>query len=158
MRKTIFFINEVVLIHTSDECLIWPFGKSSGGYGKIWINGRYVIASRYVCELAHGAPPTVEHEAAHSCGRGHEACISPVHLDWKTHTENMADRLEHGTHSRGERNGRAKITEPEAREILALKGIEPPNKLAEKFGVSRPTIAHIHAGRSWAWLSEEASA
>jgi hypothetical protein len=90
------FIQEVALQHTSDECLTWPYGKARDGYGMVWIDGRKVIASRYVCKRAHGAPPTPKHEAAHSCGKGHEACIAQGHLSWKTPAENAADKLVHG--------------------------------------------------------------
>lgn len=152
------FIHEVALQHTSDECLTWPFGKNSYGYGKVWVDGKYVGTHRYVCELAHGCPPTPEHQASHSCGRGHDACIAPEHLSWKTRTENKADELLHGTRNRGGRNGQAKITEAEAREILALNGMESKRHLAERFGVSPMTVRNIHAGRSWAWISDEAAA
>ncbi len=150
------FINEVALHHAGGECLIWPFGKNRDGYGNFWVDGKHVGAHRYICELVHGAPPTPKHEAAHSCGRGHEACISPIHLDWKTRTNNQADRLEHGTHNRGELSGKAKLTEADVREILALKGIEKQRDLAKRFGVSSGAIAGIHHGRRWAWLSEDA--
>jgi len=152
------FIQEVALQHTGDECLTWPFSKVGAGYGRLWVDGKHVIASRYICELTHGAPPTPEHQSAHSCGKGNEGCISPTHLSWKTPADNESDKLIHGTHSRGERCGTAKLTEPQAREILALKGVEPQIKLAERFRVSRSTVGEIHAGRNWAWLSEEVSA
>lgn len=148
------FIHEVALHHTGEECLTWPLGKNNKGYGSVWVDGKNVIVSRYVCELAHGEPPTTEHQAAHSCGKGHLGCIAPGHLDWKTNAGNQADRLEHGTHNRGERNYGAKLTEPEAREILAMKGKETQLTLAERFGVDQSSISLIHAGRSWAWLSE----
>ncbi|MGZ2449562.1 hypothetical protein ACVIRO_002316 [Rhizobium ruizarguesonis] len=146
------WILEVALHHTGDECLIWPFGKDGGGYGQIWIDGKVAITSRYICELVNGAPPTPEHEAAHSCGKGHETCVSPIHMSWKTPAENAADRLIHGTHGRGERSAHAKLTESEAREILALKGIEKQVNLAKRFMVSQMTISRIQAGRKWAWL------
>lgn len=147
------FIREVALRHTGDKCLTWPFGKTQRGYGLIWIDGKHVIASRYVCELVHGSPPTPEHDAAHSCGKGHEGCVAPEHLSWKTPVENKADELLHGTRPRGERNGHAKLTEAEAREILALKGVELQRNLAARFGVSRTAVASIHSGRKWTWLS-----
>jgi hypothetical protein len=148
------FIREVVLCYDGDECLAWPFSKGRG-YGMVWVDGRMVVASRYICELAHGAPPTPEHEAAHSCGKGHEACVTKGHLDWKTPAQNQADRVIHGTHDRGERNANSKITEAEAREILALKGVEPPCKIANRLRVSPHTVSKIHSGHSWAWLSVE---
>ena len=147
------FIHEVAVHHTGNECLQWPFGKSQG-YGRVWIDDKMVLVHRYVCELVHGAPPTPDHVAAHSCGKGHEGCISPRHLDWKTHAENKADELLHGTRNRGERQGQAKLTEAEAREILALRGVESQSKLAARFGVSQAAVGYIHMGRNWAWLNE----
>lgn len=147
------FIHEVAIRHAGAECLTWPFGKNADGYGKIHINGKLVGTHRYVCELVHGAPPTPSHEAAHSCGKGHEACIAPEHLSWKTPAENEADKLEHGTHNRRERHGLAKLTESQAREILAMKGKETKRDLAERFGVSYHAVYDIHNGRRWASIS-----
>lgn len=150
------FIHESAVLHASDECLPWPFGKGPAGYaGMVLIDGKKVLASRYVCELVNGPPPTPEHEAAHSCGKGHEACIAPGHLVWKTHAENEADKLIHGTHGRGERNSKAKLTEAAVREILSLKGKETNPNLASRFGVVPQTISNIHTGRSWSWITED---
>ncbi|MBB3521072.1 hypothetical protein [Rhizobium sp. BK456] len=148
------FIHEVALHHVGDDCLTWPFGRNTSGYGQVWNGGKPFVVSRYVCELVHGAPPTPEHEAAHSCGKGSQGCISPGHLSWKTPADNNADRLLHGTHNRGERSGVAKLTEVDVLEIIALKGKETQTKLAKRFGVAIGTIANIHVGRNWAWLSE----
>jgi hypothetical protein len=152
--ELIRWIHEVAMLHTSDDCLPWPFGTIGNGRAQVRVGGKKVIASRYVCELTHGSPPSAEYDAAHSCGKGHEACVSPGHLIWKTHAENMADRLVHGTLRRGERHGMAKLTEDDVRTIIALKGDVPPRRLAERYGVSRGTISNIHSGRGWSCLSE----
>lgn len=152
------FIIEVAFRHTGDECLTWPFGRNSWGYGKLKVAGKYVGAHRYVCKLVHGAPPTADHDAAHSCGKGHDGCIAPEHLSWKTRAENKDDELVHGTRNRGERNGQVKLTEADVREILALKGMETKRETAARFGVVPQTISYIHTGRNWAWLSEESAA
>lgn len=149
------WIHDVALNHVGDDCLAWPYNKGGAGYGKIKVSGMEISAPRYVCILAHGEPPTPKHEAAHSCGKGHEACVAPSHLSWKTPAENQADRVEHGTHKRGERQWMAKLTESNVREILLLKGVETRRNLAEKFGVSYHTISDIYAGRNWAWLHQE---
>ncbi|QIG72944.1 HNH endonuclease protein [Rhizobium phage RHph_N3_2] len=144
------FIREVAMHHYGDECLTWPFGRISDGYGQVRVDNKTLIASRYICELAHGAPPTPKHEAAHNCGKGHLGCVSPNHLEWKTAVANKADKLIHGTITRGERNGRAKLTEDEVRTILSLKGEMSQRKLAERFSVSKSLISLILLGRSWA--------
>jgi hypothetical protein len=149
------FVREIALHYTGDGCLTWPFAKDRDGYGQIRVNGRTVVVSRYVCELVNGPAPTPKHEAAHSCGNGDKGCIAPDHLDWKTPSENNADKLIHGTINRGERNGKAKLSEAAVREIIAMKGKEMQIKLAEKFGVSNKTVSDIHTGRKWAWLSEQ---
>lgn len=147
------WINDVALRHTGDECLTWPFSKNGKGYGTLSVNGKTGEAHRYICNLVNGPPPTPKHQAAHSCGKGHEACISPIHLGWKTNAENKADKLVHGTHNRGERHVNAKLTEPEAREILSLKGLELQRQIAKRFMVSPSLISGIHAGLKWSWLS-----
>ena len=149
------WIHEVALFHASKDCLKWPFGTDSKGYGRVWVGDVMVPASRYACELAHGAPPTPEHQAAHSCGKGHEGCVAPGHLSWKTRSENEADKVVHGTLCRGERHVSAKLTEAEARFIIASKDDVSQRELADKFGVSRAAVSMIKTGQNWSWLSEE---
>lgn len=143
------FISEIVLPHDSDECLFWPFGKSTQGYGQISINGKKNLANRYVCELAHGSPPSPRHEAAHSCGNGRKGCVNPKHLSWKTSKENKADKLLHGTHNRGERHNMAKLTEEQVRSILSIRGEKTQKEIAEMYGVSEMTISRIYSGEAW---------
>jgi hypothetical protein len=151
------WVHEVALRHDGEGCLTWPFSDNGDGYGSLKVGGKTVRANRYICELAHGKPPTPEHEAAHSCGKGHEGCISPIHLGWKTHAENCADKLLHDTHNRGERHGLARLTEADVLQIMALKGVESQNKLAKRFGVTHGAIGEIHQGRNWSWLTKNRS-
>jgi len=145
------FYTETVLNYNGYECLIWPHACSPDGYGVIKKDGdKSAIVSRRVCEEIHGPPPTPEHEAAHSCGKGHLGCVTKGHLSWKTPIGNNADKLIHGTLLRGESHVSAKITEAVAKEIYALKGKETQMSIARRFGVSRSTVYHIHAGNSWA--------
>jgi len=146
------YLEEVVLAYEGDECLTWPYNRTNRGYGITAYQGRQHIVSRLVCERANGPPPNVKYEAAHSCGRGTQGCVTKAHLSWKTRTENQADRLAHGTHNRGERSGSAKLRENEVREIRALRGKMLQREIGEKFGISKSTIGNIHAGKIWGWL------
>lgn len=61
--------------YSSDECLKWPFAYYPTGYGLINLNplnkkSKATMASRYMCFLANGNPPTKDYQAAHSCGNG----------------------------------------------------------------------------------------
>lgn len=143
------FYQNVVLTYEGKDCLSWPF-STNNGYGRM----RGGIVSRILCEDVYGPPPTPEHQAAHSCGKGHLGCVTKGHLSWKTPTENHADKVAHDTHRRGERSNLAKLTEHEAREILSLKGKEPQKSVAKRFGINQPTVSMIQSGRSWSWLQE----
>lgn len=147
------FIQEIVLGFDADDCLIWPFSRTSQGYSQIRRNGSPTAAHRYVCELSHGQAPSADHEVAHSCGN--RPCVNPKHLRWATSKENNADKILHGTHNRGERCGSSKLTEAQAREILRLKGKASVRVIAARFGVSEPTVSNIHHRHTWAWLDTE---
>jgi hypothetical protein len=100
----------------------------------------------------HGPPPTPKHQAAHLCGRGGDGCVNPHHLAWKTQAENMADKLIHDTHSRGERCSNAKLTENDVIAIRQLGKSVRHSDLALRFGVSRHTIRNVLYRKDWAWL------
>lgn len=151
------FYEETVLTYEGEDCLFWPFSKTTAGYAQMRQDGKRFIVSRVLCEEANGPPPTESHVAAHSCGKGHLGCVAKKHLRWATYSENERDKLLHGTDARGERCGSAKLTEEQVREIIALKGAEKQNAIAKRFGVRRQTIYKIHSGKRWAWLDEEAS-
>lgn len=144
------FLREEVFSYKGDECLVWPFGRGAGGYGKICLNGRSHLVHRLVCEHVHGAPPSPRHEAAHSCGNGSNGCVNPKHLRWATRTENMADRLMHGAHNRGERNGQARLTEEDVHKIRTLNGRAAD--IARMFGISAATVHSIRDKTTWGWL------
>ena len=141
------YLREVVLAYEGDDCLIWPYGKSKG-YGRL--NGKAV--SNLVCEEINGPPSTPDHEAAHSCGKGHLACVTKGHLSWKTHAENQADRLTHGTHNRGTRHGAAVLTEDKVREIRRLKPGKTDKEVSVLAGVSPSSVSHVVTRQCWAWV------
>ena len=136
----------------ADECIAWPYTRDRNGRGQIWNGHKVVPACRVVCELRHGPAPSVAHEAAHNCGNGHLGCITPLHLRWATHAENMADQFTHGTIAFGENNGAARLTAADVLNIRSLFGQLSQRKIAARFNVSPETIAKIRRGETWAWL------
>ena len=145
------YFEEIVLAYDGDECLTWPYAKSAG-YGHIRIEGQLHLVSRLVCERTHGPAPTPLHEAAHSCGRGHFACVAKRHLSWKTPEGNAADKIGHGTTNRGERCGTSKLTESDVLAIRAARGKVTGISLAARFGVSPSTIARVQLQHGWQWI------
>ena len=146
------YLRDIVLAYDGDECLTWPYARNGDGRAKMSIDGKISLVHRHVCELVNGPPPTPRHQAAHSCGKGHEACVAKRHLSWKTQVENEIDKITHGTTNRGERCGTAKLTAKIVNEIVALKGRLPQPEIAARYGVSRTTISAILTGRTWSHL------
>lgn len=147
------YFEEVVLTYNGEDCLIWPFSKNTAGYGKLGCNGRYLHVHRMTCEAIKGPPPTPEHEAAHSCGKGHLGCTAPGHLDWKTPSQNNMDKLQHGTDNRGEKHPMAKLTEAQVLEIMSLKGTKTQAQIGAQYGVDRRHVGLIHRGKTWRGLA-----
>lgn len=134
------WIATVALPYQHDACLIWPFGRLRDGYGTLGREGKNLRAHRYICTLVYGEPPTPEHHAAHSCGRGHDGCVSPNHLRWATPSENFKE---------GQKHLRRKLTVDQVIEIRGLKGLERVQDTAERFGVTECNIRKIQAGKLW---------
>lgn len=149
------FLDEVASRHEGDECLVWPFNRARGGYACIRAGDKLVFVSHLHCTERYGPKPTPLHEAAHSCGNGHLGCVHPGHVRWATHSENCDDKAAHGTLPVGSANPFAKLTENDARAIMALKGAASARIIAEQFHISRETVSHIHNRRKWAHLFTE---
>ncbi len=132
--------------HDGDDCLTWPFKpRTKKGYALVNYEGRMHNASAVMCELAHGKKPTPLHEAAHSCGKGHEGCVNPRHLRWATRSENFQDKHLHGTMILGEKHPWTKLTDEQVAEIQS--STLSPGRIAEKFGVSRSYVWELRTGK-----------
>lgn len=138
--------------HEGDECLKWPFETTHHGYGTIKHNGKKRVASRVMCEVAHGEPPTASHEAAHSCGNGHLGCVNPKHLRWATRAENIEDAKAHGTWQKGMVKKSKNLDEDKIRRMRKLFGKNRVKDIAEEFGVCPTTVSQIKSGVLWAWV------
>lgn len=142
---------DVARFYAGDDCLEWPFGKHPRGYGLIGVNGRMVPVHQIICKEINGpAPPG--HEVAHSCGNGHRGCVTPKHLNWKTHRENDLDKDKHGTRLRGSACSFAKLTEQQVIKIRSLVRTMPQQDIAERYGVSQTLISRIKLRKTWTHL------
>lgn len=145
------FVKQVILKHTDkDACLIWPYSRNEQGYARLQFRGKTTGVCRLVCRKVNGEPPTPQHEARHTCGKGHNGCVNVHHLTWGTPKENQRDRTLHGTDNRGERCGNASLTEADVHKIRRLiKKDWSDRKIADKFDVTRHAISSIRRGRTW---------
>ena len=139
---------ETAATDAGDSCLIWPYARTSSGYGNVSRGGKFFVASRVVCEIAHGPAPSDRHEAAHSCGRGHHGCVSGGHLRWALPVENQSDRKAHGTLLVGPRNPMAKLDEATVSRIRATSG-KTNQQVADEYGVSERLVRLIRRGELW---------
>jgi hypothetical protein len=125
---------------------MWPLAKNDNGHGHFGFEGKVYRAHRYMCELAHGLPPSSDLEAAHSCGNGHLGCVNPNHLSWKTRSGNQQDRVAMGRTFQGPRH---KLTVDQVAEIRALEGQVTNTALAKRFNVSRGAVRMVLLRQTW---------
>lgn len=101
-----------------------------------------------------GDPPPGEPFGAHEDGNPANNALS--NLRWSNQVGNLQDRIAHGTELRGQRNGRAKLSEANAREIRArFKArcrVNGAAALAKEFGVTDVAILKIARGVTWSHL------
>lgn len=123
-------------------CLLYPMSRIQSGYVKV--ASKAMAGHRLMCEYRNGRPPSPKHQAAHSCGRGHDGCLNPWHLSWKTNAENQLERYQHSGLTK-----RTKLTPAQVDEIRALEGRASVSDIAKKYGVIPLTIHRIYSGKLW---------
>ncbi|MDH2092648.1 HNH endonuclease [Rhizobium pusense] len=148
------FIEKIAAEYVGNQCLYWPFGTGSDGYGLINKDGKKVRVSRLICEIENGPAPSEDMDAAHSCGNGHLGCIARKHLRWATRKENVDDAKRHGTILVGEASKQAKLTADAVREIRRLRGIIKVTELARRYGVTTTVISSAQFGDTWASVKD----
>lgn len=145
--KGYLWLQEHVDYPHEDWCLVWPFARDKHGRGMVGYEGKGHWAHRFMCKLAHGEPPTPEHTAAHTCGKGHDGCVNPRHLAWKTQAENLADCRQHGTFARHHNGNVRRLLPEQVKAIRDARGFQTQGQLAAKFGVSEGAISDIWHNR-----------
>ena len=146
----LLFIRQAQAADT-DNCILWPFGLTTAGYGSIVYDGRQTYAHVVSCEMNRETRTPAGKEVAHSCGV--PVCVNPRHLRFATRKENQADRLLHGTTVRGEQVHSAKLTADQASEIKRrIKRGESAQSIAANYPVSEASVRDIRRGSTWAWV------
>lgn len=137
------------LDYQGDDCLIWPYARDDKGYGILGYLGKVWKASRLMCVLVHGEPPSDQHHAAHSCNKGHTGCANQKHLSWKTPSENTMDAVNSGHYGFSSGGQSGKLRAPQVSEIKALVGKLTNKELGLIYNVHAETIAKIRRGQTW---------
>jgi hypothetical protein len=138
----------------ADGCWGWRGSRTHNGYGEVRVRGIAVRAHRFAW-IMHFGPIPDGLWVLHKCDV--PSCTNPEHLFLGTRMDNSQDKLSKGREARGERHGRAKLTESQALEILAQTN--SPNrprgtlvKLARRYGISGATVLDIASGKRWKHL------
>lgn len=144
-----------------ESCWEWQ-GRTNFGYGIVMIHGRNIRVHRLSYELVNGPIPDGL-MVRHKCDN--RRCVNPDHLEVGTHQDNMDDMMERGrkpmgelhhtvarpeTVVRGERNGRAKLTDDAVRSIhrMVRDGMTI-SAIARHFNVSRSLVRKVRDGEVW---------
>lgn len=89
-------------------------------------------------------------DVAHNDGNSTNNHLS--NLRYATRKENQADRITHGTHNRGERQGASKLTESDVKDIRWLSQFHTYSSIATFFRLSRRHITDVVNGKCWAHI------
>ena len=123
---------------------VFPGGH---GYGTFAHGGVRLYGHRVSYEL-HNGPLGDGVVIRHKCNN--KLCVNPQHIEPGTHADNNHDAVRDGLNAFGERNGHAKLTNDQAREVRqrAVAG-ERTCALAREYGVSPATVSGIKHGTVW---------
>jgi hypothetical protein len=129
--------------YEGEGCLIYPFSRNEKGYGQVGIDGKILKAHRVMCTLVNGEPPEPGYNAAHSCHQGHEGCVHPKHLDWKTPSENTQE-------SAIFRRGTSMPRRLTIDQVEAIRASDKTHaELAAEYGMAVNTIGKIIRREIW---------
>lgn len=125
--------------------LLKPY-PSGEGYLYVNIEKRHAYISHLVLLAFIGSRPAGA-ESAH--GDRDKTNNTLTNLRWATHAANEADKIKHGTTSRGEQNGRARLT---AVKVLAVRAdVGTSSEIGVRHGLSASYVRQLRT-RGWGHL------
>lgn len=138
-------------------CWLWRGGKSSAGYGQVWLGKRptrtHVLVHRHVFECLVGPIPAGM-LICHTCDN--PPCCNPDHLfvgDKRANARDMV-RKQRDRPRRGALSPRAKLTDMQVVAMRFQRGEHGTSyeKLAQQFGVGHSVVQRICVGKVWRHL------
>jgi len=138
----------LMLAIETDECVLWPKGRYTQGYGAATIQGRTVSVHRAALIARCGPPPAPKLDAAHMPGIGCQRhCMNYRHLRWATRRQNALDSITEGTRPHGQTHHTAKLNDADVAAIRA--SMLPQRVLARMYQVHPATISRIRNNQRW---------
>lgn len=143
-RKQLSWIRRKAPYSGMDDCIIVTSHSSgSAGYPRTNIGGRSELIHREVCRRKFRI--IGEFKSLHSCDV--RTCINPNHISSGTDADNVCDMLSKGREAFGDKSGRAKLTNQQAREIFSAPGTQ--KDISIQFNVSPSTVSLIKNRKKW---------
>ncbi|WP_165365573.1 HNH endonuclease [Bacillus albus] len=103
--------------------------------------------SRFIYKECFGEIPD-DLMVRHKCDN--PKCINPEHLELGTQQDNVNDMVERGRNAKGERNGSAKLSNSDIRQIKDLLSKNYTcAEISRMYGVARPSISSIKLNKTW---------
>lgn len=135
------------------RCWIWKGNKSSNNYGQIIQNGQVISAHRASWKVHFGPIPAGMYVCHHCDNR---ICVNPKHLFLGTCADNMADCVNKGRQTIGQKNGNSTLTDKHVLEIRQRykrgSAKHGQSQLGYEFGVSQVTIGRVVNRKHWKHL------
>lgn len=157
-KRTPLLVRFWANVQKSDGCWIWTGSRNRHQYGRMSEGSRpylkFHLAHRLSWQIHRGEIPAGLY-VCHRCDN--PPCVNPEHLFLGTQFDNMGDASRKGRLPQqryagfcaGERNGRSKLTDEQAREIRDNRHGLSQRRLAVAYGVSRNLVRLIRAGKNW---------
>jgi hypothetical protein len=143
------FWSKVVVTANPDKCWEWQGSRDALGYGHTSFHSKATNAHRLSWFLVHGVWPATL--LRHKCDN--PPCVNPNHLEEGTMADNCRDRDERGRGAKGEKAGRAKISEADVIEIRRIYKRRSrqfgTGALARRYGLSVSAMGSIVRRVSW---------
>lgn len=136
------------------DCWIWTGSKNKKGYGTVNLSSHKTnLVTRVIWEIFRGAIPDGM-LVCHICDN--PICFKIEHLFLGTHADNSADMVRKGRsgNTRGEKSGKAKITEAQVAEMRTRRAAGELNKtIAASFGLHPAHVSRLTRGKRWGHLN-----
>ncbi len=140
-----------VQVGSKSECWPWTGSKNKKGYGEVSFDGKVRKAHRMAFVFSGNKLTKDKPLVCHKCDN--PSCCNPAHLFAGNNTDNMVDMAKKHRYSdtRGEKNGRAKISYREAMEIrdICKSKAMKQRDIAKAYGVGKSTVNYINTGAIW---------
>ena len=131
------------------ECWLWRGGQNNDGYGVIATGGVPTMTTAHRASWAlHNQAIEEGLHVLHRCDT--PACVNPAHLFLGTNRDNIMDCVAKGRRhmpdAKGERNGYAKLTDEEVRQIRDLAPVLRHRVIAAAYHISTGYVDRLAIG------------